>query len=183
MAETTSATKPEAKPVPSPYDTPPANVVAPLHTEAEEQYLNELYAQLKPEAVVEYLKYFLARTPAHLQEDMRDLISADVATPPEPPPPEGASEAAQAAYKERQDARAKEAEDAKQRRAAREQRRAGGPGPAPVPTMPEEALDDMTVAELREVASAEQVDLSGLTLKDDIVGAIKKARRKAARAA
>jgi hypothetical protein len=40
-------------------------------------------------------------------------------------------------------------------------------------------LDSMTVAELRDVADTEEIDLSGHTRKDDIIKTIKKARRKA----
>jgi hypothetical protein len=58
------------------------------HTEAEEEQLQLLYASLKPEAVAMYLNYFLSRTPAHLQTDMKDLIEADMIVPPTPPPPE-----------------------------------------------------------------------------------------------
>ncbi len=47
----------------------------------------------------------------------------------------------------------------------------------------EVALPDHTVAELRDIADRENVDLTGLTLKDDIVAEIRKARRRHARAA
>jgi hypothetical protein len=72
------------------------------HSEAEEAMLEALYADLKPEANLMYVNYFLARTPAHLQEDMKDLVEAGLvdeppvmvrdgvfaaAEPKEPPPP------------------------------------------------------------------------------------------------
>jgi hypothetical protein len=60
----------------------------PLHTEAEEEMLEALYAELKPEAIKAYLNYFLSRTPPALQHDMHDLIKDDISVPPEPPPPE-----------------------------------------------------------------------------------------------
>ncbi len=47
----------------------------------------------------------------------------------------------------------------------------------------EVSLPDHTVAELRDIADRENVDLTGLTLKDDIVAEIRKARRRQARAA
>jgi hypothetical protein len=59
---------------------------APQHTDAEEAMLQQLYADLKPEAQIAYLNYFLARTPADLQQDMADLIKADMAPPEEVPP-------------------------------------------------------------------------------------------------
>ena len=61
-------------------------VVRLQHSEAEEEFLNNLYAQLKPEAVGVYVQYFLARTPGHLQMDMKDLLKADLETPPSVPP-------------------------------------------------------------------------------------------------
>ena len=44
------------------------------HTEAEEAELRSHYESLLPQANIEYVNYFLARTPAHMQEDMKDLI-------------------------------------------------------------------------------------------------------------
>lgn len=43
------------------------------------------------------------------------------------------------------------------------------------------ALDDLKVAELKELAAAEGVDLSGLSKKDDLVAAIELAREEAAK--
>lgn len=43
-------------------------------------------------------------------------------------------------------------------------------------------LNDMTVTELRELADKEQANLSGLVLKDDLVNAITKQRRRTRRA-
>lgn len=71
-------------------DPPKAAVV---HTEAEEEYLEDLHRQLKPEAQLAYVNFYLARTPAHLQEDMKELIQGDL-TPP-PPPESPAEEMAQ----------------------------------------------------------------------------------------
>jgi hypothetical protein len=69
----------------APVATPTADEVAARHTAAEEEYLEGLYAELKPLAVDAYIAYFLARTPAHLQDDMKDLVKADLAIPPEQP--------------------------------------------------------------------------------------------------
>jgi hypothetical protein len=44
------------------------------HSEAEEAELRAFYETLLPAANIEYVNYFLARTPAHWQEDMIDLI-------------------------------------------------------------------------------------------------------------
>lgn len=52
------------------------------HSEAEEAMLEALYADLKPEANLMYVNYFLARTPAHLQEDMKALVEAGLADDP-----------------------------------------------------------------------------------------------------
>jgi hypothetical protein len=57
----------------------------PKHSDAEEQELQKLYADLKPQAMNEYVNYFLSRTPAHLQQDMADIIKEDLATPPVAP--------------------------------------------------------------------------------------------------
>ena len=46
------------------------------HSEAEAAYLDTLYAELRPEAELAYVTFFLARTPAHLQEDMKELVLA-----------------------------------------------------------------------------------------------------------
>lgn len=72
---------------PTVSDGPPVDPpkVATQHTAAEEEFLNNLYVTLKPEAVYTYLQYFLLRTPSHLQDDMKDLITADLAIPPTPP--------------------------------------------------------------------------------------------------
>jgi hypothetical protein len=59
--------------------------VAAQHSAAEEEYLQNLYTELKPEAAAMYLNFFLARTPADLQEDMKAIVEADLATPPTPP--------------------------------------------------------------------------------------------------
>lgn len=69
----------------APTAVPTADEVAARHTAAEEEYLEGLYAELKPLAVDAYIAYFLARTPAHLQDDMKDLVKADLAIPPEQP--------------------------------------------------------------------------------------------------
>ena len=68
----------------APAEQPP--VAAKTHTEAEEEQLQATYAELKPQAALMYLNYFLARTPAHLQEDMKAIVEADLATPPVAPP-------------------------------------------------------------------------------------------------
>jgi len=44
------------------------------HTEAEEAELRAHYEMLLPEATTAYVNWFLARTPAKWQEDMKDLI-------------------------------------------------------------------------------------------------------------
>ena len=62
-------------------------VVTPQHSDAEEEMLQQLYAELKPQAAADYLNYFLARTPPHLQEDMANIVKDDLATPPTPPEP------------------------------------------------------------------------------------------------
>lgn len=78
----------QTPPVQTHADCAPAIPVAPeqQHTAAEEEFLDNLYAQLKPMAVDAYVSYFLARTPAHLQNDMKDLLKADLETPPSVPP-------------------------------------------------------------------------------------------------
>jgi hypothetical protein len=72
-------------PPPQP-ETESLNLPTQQHSEGDEEWLDNLYEELKPEAVLVYINYFLARTPAHLQQDMRDMLEADVATPPTPPP-------------------------------------------------------------------------------------------------
>jgi hypothetical protein len=59
----------------------------PQHSDAEEAMLQQLYVDLKPQAMTEYVNYFLVRTPPHLQGDMTDIIKSDLATPPTPPTP------------------------------------------------------------------------------------------------
>ena len=66
-------------------------VVETYHTEAEELYLEDLYTDLQPEADMAYVQYFLARTPAHLQEDMKDLVRANMPNPPDEPTGEALS--------------------------------------------------------------------------------------------
>lgn len=58
---------------------------APLHSVEEEATLQALYDSLKPLAVHDYIEYFLARTPAHFQADMKDIIAADLTLPPDDP--------------------------------------------------------------------------------------------------
>ena len=50
----------------------------PTEAERNEATATELYYQLQPQAVAEYNKYFLARTPAHLQADMDTLLAPDL---------------------------------------------------------------------------------------------------------
>jgi len=55
------------------------------HSEAEEAYLESLYAELEPEARLAYASFFLSRTPAHLQEDMKALVVEKFPNPPDAP--------------------------------------------------------------------------------------------------
>jgi hypothetical protein len=71
----------------------------PKHSDAEEQELQKLYAELKPQAQAEYINYFLSRTPAHLQQDMLDIIKEDFKTPPVVPPPQATTQPKPAAPK------------------------------------------------------------------------------------
>lgn len=57
------------------------------------------------------------------------------------------------------------------------------PAPAEAAPAEEKQLADMLVAELREVAAAEGVDLTGLKKKDEFRAAIEAARKAAAEAA
>ena len=82
MSPPTDPYDPAAAPTaPAPtYASEPA--AKPQITEAETQMLQDLYTQLKPEAQSGYVHYFLARTPAQFQQEMKDIVEADLPAPP-----------------------------------------------------------------------------------------------------
>ena len=68
----------------TPHATPAAPPEAELHalTPVEQEQLDTLYAQLKPEATAGARAYVLNRTPVVLQVDMTAKIDADWPLPP-----------------------------------------------------------------------------------------------------
>lgn len=50
----------------------------------QNEQATELYEQLKPEAQAVYLDHIMSRTPAELQDEMRVIVTADLAAPEDP---------------------------------------------------------------------------------------------------